>query len=1011
MSRTARLLAIGLISLMLMLPFRMAAQYTFSGNESWRVRWSYIDAGGFRVIYPVGLDSVAFHYGRLFESAAQYPMDGLNVKTRPHRLTPVVLHPFSVEMNAMVSQMPLRMEYYTIPNIESVAENWPNTLVLHEGRHMAQSYKSGEHVFRPLHFLIGDMAETAGMGYLQAFNRGLLEGDAVMSETEFSLEGRGRQADFLMKYRAYFLDSVRFSYDKWHYGSYENSIPNIYSLGYLEQTYARWNRLNAAKSDTELSSETLYDGYPNPTASLIDRQMRLKLPLSRVYKNSYGNRISKNWEAASEFYTRLWQEDHALREQSDGAFDRPEILTSPEKHYVSYHYPVMTEEGGMYALRSTLGRNPYICRIYEDGSNEFICQVGYINSPLICSDNSIYWTEQIFSGRWDQESFSVLFEYNVTTGKRRQLTANSYFFNPSVSPDGGYMALVNNTPDGKSGVVVLRMGLSSRRTDYDLPDGCYAKESVWDRDNNLYVTLQSDQGLSLYKYDFLKDDWVEIMAPQHRAIRHLTSYKQYLLFDSDLNGIDNLYALNVKDGRIYRIGNAPVGSFEPCVVADEDRLCYVSYSTAGYELAGRPLKEALSEELLTEVSFSSPEPFLIDRILEAEAEVKGVEPSVFQSIPDYLKSKDYEVYPYSKMSHVLKFHSWMPLYYKVDDLAQYSSDIYNGILAPGAMLMTQNDLSTAYGQLGYSWNKGYHAAHLKFTYKGLPPVFDFTAHYNSGPSYDYETLGRNSDTIRVSGRPSLRMAARVYYPHMKYKNGWTSAFVPSLTLDFSNDLIDDVYGKFNSTPYGLLFTNGGFGHYQSKWQLAVQMYRRQNAIAGEIFPRSGLGGQLRYVAPFDFNTLFSHTVYGQFYFYLPGFGNHQSMRFTLADQALLTKDNTRWVAANLINPRGIPNMGDFICPEMQLFTFDYGLPVNLDWSIPHILYIKRLKFIPFAECLHTIERRDELNSTSTYFSAGAETMLDFVPFRISVNPQMGARVTYSTATHDWHAEMISSISF
>ncbi len=37
-----------------------------------------------------------------------------------------------------------------------------------------------------------------------------------------------------MPYKAYFMDSVFFSLDKWHFGSPKHFIPNEYALGYLK---------------------------------------------------------------------------------------------------------------------------------------------------------------------------------------------------------------------------------------------------------------------------------------------------------------------------------------------------------------------------------------------------------------------------------------------------------------------------------------------------------------------------------------------------------------------------------------------------------------------------------------------------------------------------------------------------------------------------------------------------------------------------------------------------------
>lgn len=66
-----------------------------------------------------------------------------------------------------------------------------------------------------------------------------LEGDAVVSETINSRSGRGRAADFLMFYKAAFLNGDSRNYTKWSIGSLNKYEPDIYSFGYLMLSYVR----------------------------------------------------------------------------------------------------------------------------------------------------------------------------------------------------------------------------------------------------------------------------------------------------------------------------------------------------------------------------------------------------------------------------------------------------------------------------------------------------------------------------------------------------------------------------------------------------------------------------------------------------------------------------------------------------------------------------------------------------------------------------------------------------
>src|SRR5690606_30524490 len=91
------------------------------------------------------------------------------------------------------------------------------------------------------------------------------------------------------------------------------------------------------------------------------------------------------------------------------------------------------------------------------------------------------------------------------------------------------------------------------------------------------------------------------------------------------------------------------------------------------------------------------------------------EPGVIDfSIPD---TSLYQSKKYSKVAHLLNFHSWAP--------AVVDADTYE--ITPGVGIMSQNKLGTAILNLGYEWNTTEKPGSFygKYTYKGWYPVFDF----------------------------------------------------------------------------------------------------------------------------------------------------------------------------------------------------------------------------------------------------------------------------------------------
>jgi hypothetical protein len=58
----------------------------------------------------------------------------------------------------------------------------------------------------------------------------------------------------------------------------------------------------------------------------------------------------------------------------------------------------------------------------------------------------------------------------------------------------------------------------------------------------------------------------------------------FLLFSSDRDGINNLYAYSLDDERFFKITNVTTGAFAPDLSPDGKRIAYAGYSMAGYDL-------------------------------------------------------------------------------------------------------------------------------------------------------------------------------------------------------------------------------------------------------------------------------------------------------------------------------------------------------------------------------------------------------------------------------------------
>ena len=952
-------LLIGLLLAALCLPAR--AQFYTTGEDPSRLRWSQLQAGDFRLIYPSGLDSMALRYARRFKAQAPLSLRGLGV-TRGG--VPVVMHPLTVSANGQVGWAPSRMELYTIPEPSPLAFPWDLGLVLHESRHVAQMRQAGRGPYKVLSWLLGEQAPSLSAGILSLWSPGLFEGDAVVAETELSFSGRGRQASFLLPYKALFADNVRYSYDKWHFGSFRHEIPDEYQLGYFKQTAGRYLNL-AGLEDPSLATAKVFEGI-----------VHHPLAYRRSWRRAYGLSQVGLWKAAQELYAERWAEEA----EAKAPFDSVQLLNRRERDFVEYACMFFRGDT-LYAKYNSQSEPDWLVYLDEKGRPKKVRRLGFINSPLCPTADKVYWTEQVSGLRWGHENFSVLREYDFTTGKTRTVLPHHRVFNPSASPDERYLAMGSYTEDNKPLIGIFDLEDEVFKVVFDLPRPGEPQEFSW-ADNGIFATILTADGLGVWRLDLDRYVWQPVIAPQARKIDGISYDDGQLYFVSDLDGTDNYYRYDLATRQLQRLTNARFGFYE--IFIENDSLYMVSYSRHGYEPAVIPLS-SLHEE---PADFAAPAPYLMDEILAAEhapfAAACELEP---------LADDTFQIKPYRKWQHLLRFHSWAPFYYDKDELSEFTPERYYDAVAPGLTLLTQNDLGTAYGQLGYAWYPGYHTGHARFTYSGWWPVISLRADYNAGDATgllydDGELLRYRPDQRR------LDLSGLVYVPLTWISGGWERSLIPTLRYSYSNGSWQanryDQHHAFHYLRYGL------------------QGYTVVNTTDRDLFPRWGLGFHLeRMRVPVDYTHFFSQVNYASAYAYFPGLMRNQAFRLKAAyQQQRVNAARTVVYAGSMMETRGQTLATQ---PRMMTLSLDYAFTVNFDLSVPGLFYAKRLEMQPFVEWVATHNPYVDGSNRSGY-ALGLESLLNFHPLRMTSAVSAGCRTTWSR-TDGWGCEMLFSVPY
>lgn len=933
------------------LPLR--AQYYLTGEDPARLKWNKIKVNSLEIIYPRGTDSLAFRYAYLMEQATPAVMAEL---TNQCPSLPLVLHPYDLHSNGVVVWTPKRVELQPTPQgIGGGSQNWDKQLVVHEMRHVAQMQRVGEHFFEPLSWFIGQQSEGIAAGLY--FPRWFLEGDATLTETKFSLAGRGRESRFLMPYHAYFADSTHFSNDKWYYGSFKHFIPDRYALGYMTLTVAQQNAAPQAMSNI-YTDITKYPYWP--------------FMYKKTYKRNYGLSARNLFYPAQAYYSALW----ATQDARKVPFYEGHPLHKPVTDYAAYQYPVLAQDANdatvLFAAKSSQYMIPHLISLVN-GKEKKVRPLGVLNSPLATNGKEIVWAEQVSGPRWAHENFSIIRIYSPRTNHVKTLRPKTRYFNPTPSPDGTRVATAYYRPQGGSEIHVLDVQTGQVLLCFPVPRGEQLTEMAWADAHTLYALRVGEAGVGLYRFQTQTGQWDTVLAPQFHPISSLRWHNGSLYFSSDLSGTDNLFRLDPTSGQLTRLTEARFGAFDPFPSAQGDSLYYARYTKQGYQLS-----RLATDSLLTiPTSYTDVAP----------ANPPLVSPGAFNidtvQVPDSLS---YPVSKYNKWAHGVRLHSWMPFYFNYDEISDISFQTYYQAVSLGATALFQNTLGTMHSILGYSYHKGFHSGHLRLTYSGMLPVISWEVDFNerfrtaSRVSTADNKTAVQTDTIAA---PFFESHLYAYIPFTFNGNGWNRGLIPSVRWRFTNDSYY-IDAKTKYANYQML-------------QAGMQYYQVRTKAPRDIFPRLGFGVNAQFATTPTMQSHFSNIFYVQAYGYVPGFMKNQALKVNVAYQEQKVTHRHFYLGTLLPAPRGFKQ--PLYAPTMASASADYAIPVWVgDPSIPNLIYIKRLQFIPFAD--YVFLANPSQGKTANASSVGMDFLMDFQIFRIGVHISAGVRYAYtSQGTH------------
>lgn len=930
--------------------FESAGQFYTSGNDPAQTRWRQINTENFKLIYPQEIDSLARRYLMTLEMMRPAVNEAMVLNTSR---IPVVLHPNTVMSNGSVSWAPKSVNLFTSPNPYGDTQiDWQLQLSAHELRHVAQTEHFSKGFYRWVYPLFGEQFTGLGVGLFAA--SAYLEGDAVISETEFTSAGRGRNASFLQQIRADYLDGVYYNYERSLLGSYKRKAYDKYAMGFM--------MLSAERMRT---GDYFYGGKIHQAQAHFWDVRKIFLPKDE-WPFAGDNDVVANTQA---LYTEWWKKDLEAR----GPLTVSDRITAPTHLYCDYTGGVFIDDaesplyGKMVAIRYGMEYSHELVSVSQDGAVKHLRAFNSMTSKLSdCVGGRIYWSETTMKNASTLLSYSDIKFYDVRSGVSGTLTDRTKYFNPAVSPDGTILA-VAEYPVGKPSVLVL---LSTEDggvvASCPVSRGGQIQETAFCNDT-LYATIILDKGVGIWKtpVDAVlagKPEWENAIPERGCEIRALRRVGGGIAFMSDFDGVMNLYTL--KDGLIRRETNSKYGVTGPFLDSLHNKLYFSEFDRNGYHLAGIPAQNAIGEPVEWGEPATCP---MLEEMLRQRDEQAVVKP-----VPDekYLDTVRTPSKRYGKLLHSFHVHSWAPVYYNVDRIMNMSYDQLYDVASLGATVYSQNDLGTVVSMLGYSYHNGFHAGHAMLTGKVLNCDLSASFDINDRKQRYFVDGAYKTDT----DRPFWKASFTIDYPLNLFRGGWQMMLVPSATWNMNSDE----------------FSHNGREYYMQNITVGTRFYRMRPVAPTAIYPRWGFSASAYVRVPLGDGDDYTTLAYFGGYGYLPGITRGQGLRISFEGQHHFTENRSFYYSSIAYLPRGYDKSNVSLTPttDYMRFMLDYAIPIWAgDISIPSVLYFKRFQLIPFADFAY------DANSTrrTEYFSYGTDLTVQFNIFRLRFEINAGVR--------------------
>lgn len=607
---------------LLFLPTSLSAQI-FGGDPS-SVKWKQINTPAARIIFPVGMDSVASRVTNIISFIKEPTRQTIGNKFKKIN---ILLQNQTTIANGYVGLGPFRSEFYLTPDQNSFdlgSLPWPDQLAIHEYRHVQQYNNFNVGLSKLMSDIFGE--EGQAIANNAAIPNWFFEGDAVFNETNLSKQGRGGLPSFYEGYRALWQDGKNYSWMKLRNGSLKNFVPNHYPLGYMMVAYGR---------------EKYGDLFWKEVTQAAAAYKNLFYPFQHAIKKYSGENYIAFREGALAFFKNEFNIKNSVETENN----------SNKEVYVDEQYPSFEKDGSLIFVKSGYQQIPEFIVQKENSESRLRIQDYTLDKYFSYRNDKIVYASYRTDARWGYRNYSDLRILDVTNGNQHTLTKNTKYFSPDISEDGIKIIAVNESPSGACNLHLLNAQNGKIIDVIPNPENLFYTYPKFYDNNKIISAVRNREGkMSLAVID-LTGFQTEFLLPfAFNVIGFPFISRDTLYFSYAYRKNDELFAYTFSDKKIWEIqaeSTKGLGKYHPSV--NDSNIVWSSFTSVGYRL---------QKTLKSNLQFIEMDPAFMQKITSdfGITTLNNTNSNLLDKVPD----DSFAISKYAKSFKIFNFHSIEP---------------------------------------------------------------------------------------------------------------------------------------------------------------------------------------------------------------------------------------------------------------------------------------------------------------------------------------------------------------